>query len=257
MENWRLNMIERLRDLPAGVDGLRAKGKVTKQDYDTVLLPILDEARSHGRRIRLVYHFGPEFEGFTAGGAWEDARVGLRYLRLFERCAIVSDIGWVRESSRLVGAMMPCPVKVFGNGEWSDALAWLSSRTTEGAALAHRLLPESGVLVVEPERPLQAEDFDALAMTVDPWIEAHGELRGVVVHAREFPGWENLGAFFRHLRFVRDHHRLVRRIALAAGGKLADLAPRLAEHFIAAEIKHFDYGDLDRAIAWASGGADR
>ncbi len=69
----------------------------------------------------------------------------------------------------------------------------------EGAALAQRLLPEAGVLVVEPKRPLRAEDFDALAMMVDPWIETHGELRGVVVHAREFPGWETLGAFFRHL----------------------------------------------------------
>jgi SpoIIAA-like len=250
-------MIERLRDLPAGVDGLRAMGKVTKEDYDTVLLPLLEEARAQGRCIRLLYHLGPEFEGFTAGGAWEDARLGLRYLRLFERCAMVSDVGWVREASRLAAFMMPCPVKVFGNQQWQEALAWISSPATPGAALAHRLLPESGVLVIEPDRPLRAEDFDALALTVDSWIEAHGDLRGVVVHAREFPGWDNLGAFFRHLRFVRDHHRLVRRIAVAAGGRLADLAPKLAEHFIAAEIKHFDYEDLDRAIAWAGGRADR
>jgi hypothetical protein len=251
------NMIDRLRDLPAGIDGLRAKGRITREDYETVVQPICEEARSQGRRIRFLYHLGPEFEGFTAGGAWEDARLGLRYLRLFERCAIVSDIGWVRESSRLVGAIMPCPVKVFSNREWQDALAWLSTPATEGGAVAHRLLPESGVLVVEPERPLRAEDFDALALTVDPWIEAHGELRGVVIHAREFPGWENLGALLRHLRFVRDHHRLVRRIALAAGGKLADLAPRLAEHFVAAEVRHFDYDDVDRAIAWASARGDK
>lgn len=247
-------MIERLRDLPAGIDGLRAKGKVTGEDYETVVQPALDEARSQGRRIRMLYHLGPEFDGFTAGGAWEDARLGLRYLRLFERCAIVTDVGWVREASRLVGAMMPCPVKVFGNGDRPEALAWLASRTT-GAALAHRLLPEAGVLVVEPDRPLRGEDFDALAMTVDPWIEAHGELRGLVVHAREFPGWENLGSLVRHLRFVRDHHCSVRRVALSAGGQLATLAPGLAEHFVKAELRHFGYEELDRAIAWASGDA--
>jgi len=49
----------------------------------------------------------------------------------------------------------------------------------------------------------------------------------------------------------------VRRIALSAGGMVADLAPGVAEHFVAAEIKHFGYDDLDRAIAWASGRADR
>jgi hypothetical protein len=54
---------------------------------------------------------------------------------------------------------------------------------------------------------------------------------------------------------VRDHHRRVRRVALAADTKLADLVPRLAEHFVKAEIRHFDYDDLDDAVAWAAGPA--
>ncbi len=37
-----------------------------------------------------------------------------------------------------------------------------------GRPLAHRLLPEAGVLVVGPERPLRAEDFDALAIPAEP-----------------------------------------------------------------------------------------
>jgi hypothetical protein len=175
---------------------------------------------------------------------------------MIERLRDLPVIGWIRESSRLLGAMMPCPVKLFGNSEWEDALAWLTSAST-GGGITYRLLSETGVLVVEPTGPLRAEDFDALAMAVDPWIEAHGELRGLVVHAREFPGWENVGSFLRHLRFVRDHHRRVRRVALCAGGKLAALAPRLAEHFVKAELQHFAYDDLDRAIAWASGGPSR
>lgn len=55
-------MIERLTDLPAGVDGLRAKGKITREDYDCVLQRLLDEARSQGRRVRLLYQLGPEAE---------------------------------------------------------------------------------------------------------------------------------------------------------------------------------------------------
>ena len=55
----------------------------------------------------------------------------------------------------------------------------------------------------------------------------------------------------RHFRFVRDHHRAVRRVALAADGKQADLIAGLAEHFVHAEIKGFDYDALDDAIAWA------
>jgi hypothetical protein len=32
--------------------------------------------------------------------------------------------------------------------------------------------------------------------------------------------------------------------------------PRLAEHFVRAEIKHFDYDEFDDAIAWASQAAE-
>src|SRR5689334_21956867 len=53
-----------------------------------------------------------------------------------------------------------------------------------------RLLPESSVIVAEIERPLRVADFDALALIADAWIEAHGVLGGLVVHARRFPGWE-------------------------------------------------------------------
>jgi hypothetical protein len=59
------------------------------------------------------------------------------------------------------------------------------------------------------------------------------------------------------MRFIRDHHRKVKRIALAADTKLASLAPRIAEHFIQAEVKSFGYDELAAAIAWAARPATR
>jgi SpoIIAA-like len=247
-------MIEVLKDLPPGIDGVRAIGKVSKEDYDKVLVPFFEEARREGRRIRFVYQLGPEFEAFTPGAAWEDAKIGLQSIRLFDGCAVVTDLGWIREWTRVAGFLMPCPVRVFRNQELDKAVDWLVS-LPEGAAISHRLLPDSGVIVVEVKQALRAQDFNALAFTADSWIEAHGELQGLVIHAREFPGWENLGSLIRHLRFVRDHHRKIRRIALAADAKVASLAPKIAEHFIQAEVKSFRYDELDSAIAWAGGAA--
>ena len=43
----------------------------------------------------------------------------------------------------------------------------------------------------------------------------------------------------------------VKRIALAADSRLASEVPRLAAHFVEAELKSFGYEELDRAIAWA------
>jgi hypothetical protein len=247
-------MLERLQDLPGGIDGVKAVGRVSKEDYERVFDPLVDGARRDGRRLRLLYQFGTEFEGFTPGAAWEDAKLGLASLRLFDGFAVVTDVGWIRESTRLIGFVMPCPVRVFSNSQYGQAVEWLRS-LPEGPAVSHRLLPESGVLVVEVRQALRAQDFDALAATADTWIEAHGGLQGIVIHAREFPGWENLGGLIRHVRFVRDHQRRVRRVALASDSRLADLAPRLAEHFVQAEVRRFGYDALDAAVAWA-GGAD-
>jgi SpoIIAA-like len=247
-------MLERLQELPAGIDGVKAVGRVSKDDYERVFDPLVAGARREGRRIRLLYQVGPEFEGFTPGAAWEDAKLGLASLRLFDGLAVVTDVGWIRESTRLIGFVMPCPVRVFGNDQLAEAVEWLRS-LPEGPAVSHRLLPERGVLVVEVRQALRAQDFDALAATADNWIEAHGALQGIVIHARAFPGWENLAGLIRHVRFVRDHQRRVRRAALASDSRLADLAPRLAEHFAQAEVRRFGYDALDAAIAWA-GGAD-
>jgi len=243
-------MLERLVSLPVGIDGVKAVGKVSQQDYQQVFDPLIDDARRANRRLRLLYQFGPEFEGFTAGGVWEDASVGLRSLRLIEGLAIVSDVSWIRDSSRLLAFFMPGPVRHFGNVQFADAVAWLQS-LPQDAGVSHRLLADRGVIVVEVTQALRARDFDELAVTADTWIEAHGRLQGLVIHARRFPAWENLGGLIRHVRFVRDHHRKIARIAIAADGELATLAPRLGEHFVQAEVKSFPFDAVESAIAWA------
>ncbi|MEO8802308.1 MAG: STAS/SEC14 domain-containing protein [Rudaea sp.] len=248
-------MLERLLNLPAGIEGLKAVGKVTKEDYESVFEPLLDDARRAGRRLRFLYEMGPEFDGFTPGAAWEDAKLGLRSMRLFGGCAIVTDVAWIRDSAWLVGFVLPCPVRVFHNKERELAIEWLKT-LPEGAATSHQLLAQSGVIVVDVSAPLRAQDFDAIALTADTWIEGHGTLNGIVIHAREFPGWENLGSFFRHMRFIRNHEQKVKRVALATQSKLADLAPRVAGHFVKAELKAFPYDALESAIAWAGGSSE-
>jgi hypothetical protein len=72
-------MLEKLKDVPPGIEP-KAVGKISKEDYEKIFEPIFDEARQQGRRIRLLYQFGPEFQGFTPGAAWEDVKIGTRSL---------------------------------------------------------------------------------------------------------------------------------------------------------------------------------
>lgn len=248
-------MLELLPDLPEGVVGVRAHDRVSREDYEAVLVPLLARVRDEGRRIRFLYEFAADFAGFTAGAALADLRLGLSTLRLFERCAVVTDVAWLRESVAIFGALLPFTARTFPLAERDAAVAWLAAEPS-AQHLSFRLLTDRGVVVLEPRGPLAVEDFDAVALTVDPWIEAHGRLHGLVLRADQFPGWENLGGLARHVRFVREHHRRIERVALVGDAALFDVAPRFAEHFIAAELKHFAHDRLDDAIAWAAGSPD-
>lgn len=244
-------MLETIQDLPAGIAGLKAIGKVSKADYDQVLAPMLDSARREGRHVRFLYQLGAEFEGFTPGGAWEDAKIGMRSMRLFEGCAVVTDHEWVRNATRFASYLMPCPVRVFSSQEHGQAVAWLES-LPEGAGVSHRLIADGGVIVVEIKQALRAQDFDAIALTADHWIQSHGDLHGLVLHAPQFPGWENLSSTLRHLQFVRDHQRKIKKLALSVDSPLADVVPSIAELFGKVEVRKFGFDELDNAIAWAS-----
>ena len=61
---------------------------------------------------------------------------------------------------------------------------------------------QTGILTLHPSGPLEAGDFDKAAAEVDPFIEARGKLKALVIEAAHFPGWENFGAVARHIRFI-------------------------------------------------------
>jgi hypothetical protein len=116
--------------------------------------------------------------------------------------------------------------------------------------LNHELLKDDGILVVNPEGALEASDFEALAGEVDPFIEEKGNLRGLLIEAQSFPGWSDFGAFVSHLRFIRDHHRHIGKVAAVSDSTVLSIAPNIANHFVNAEVRHFEFAERDAAIAW-------
>jgi len=106
------------------------------------------------------------------------------------------------------------------------------------------------ILYLQPKSALQKEDFEKVAKTVDPYIEKTGKLAGIIIEFPSFPGWENFGAMAAHFRFVRDHHKHIKKIGLVTNSSLGNVAERLASHFVSAEIKHFPANALEAAKQW-------
>ena len=120
--------------------------------------------------------------------------------------------------------------------------------------IEHDLDTVNSILHVRPRSALAADDFKALASVVDPHIEATGDLAGILIEAPSFPGWEGLGAMMSHIRFVREHHRHVRKVAVVTDSAIGRVAENLASHFVSAEIKRFPAGETEAAKQWILGG---
>jgi len=120
-------MIEMLSSLPDNVIGFSAHGKVTSDDYEAHIVPAVEAALRRHDKLRLLYHLGPDFDGFEAGAVWEDAKVGLSHLAAWERIAMVTDVDWLCAVTKAFGFAMPGEVRVFSNAEMDAARDWLTS----------------------------------------------------------------------------------------------------------------------------------
>ena len=116
--------------------------------------------------------------------------------------------------------------------------------------IEHTLDTTHSILYVRPKSALEQADFEQLAKTVDPYLGETGELAGLIIEAPRFPGWEGLGAMAAHFRFVRDHHKRIKKVGLVTDSALGNVAERLASHFVSAEIRHFSAGELEAAKQW-------
>ena len=111
------------------------------------------------------------------------------------------------------------------------------------------------ILLVRPQSALDTADFVELAEAVDPLIETTGDLAGIIINAPKFPGWDSFGSMVTHFRFVRDHHKHIKKVAVVTDSHLGDVAEHLASHFVSAEVRHFSGEQLDQARQWIISGS--
>lgn len=113
-----------------------------------------------------------------------------------------------------------------------------------------KLLRDKGILVVSPVDKLESVDFERLHLLADPYIEEHGDLKGLLIEAESFPGWEDFSSLLSHLRFINDYEKKIERVAAVTDSAFLTILPAVARHFVSAEVRHFDYEDRDKAITW-------
>lgn len=116
--------------------------------------------------------------------------------------------------------------------------------------LTFELKRAEGIVILQPIGRLESTDFEKLAREVDPYVMEKGKLNGLMIFTKSFPGWDNFAAFLSHIKFVKNHHQKIKKIAAVTCSGFLSIMPRVANHFIQAKVRHFDYDDKDKALDW-------
>lgn len=119
-------MIEILQGFSDNVIAVRAVGRITREDYDAVLIPRVETAAKRHAKMRCYYEIA-EFAGMEPGAAWEDFRVGVGYWARWERVAAVTDVTWIANVLSAFRFLMPGQIRVFPTSERETARAWVEA----------------------------------------------------------------------------------------------------------------------------------
>ncbi|ABM03349.1 hypothetical protein Ping_1540 [Psychromonas ingrahamii 37] len=113
-----------------------------------------------------------------------------------------------------------------------------------------KLMRNDGILIVEPVDKLEKKDFKQVALLVNPYLEKHAVLNGILIDAESFPGWENFAGLVSHLRFINQYEKKVKRIAAVTDIGILSILPKIVKHFVSAEVRHFSYKERELALSW-------
>lgn len=121
-------MLQFINDLPDDVVGIHAIGEVTRDDYERVLLPRIDELVKRQGEIKYLLVLETDVQNFSAGSWWEDLKLGLKNFTKWNKIAVVTDqksVEWFTDAFRF---FIPGKSKGFPLDEVDKAIKWISEK---------------------------------------------------------------------------------------------------------------------------------
>ena|SRR5690242_14276402 len=122
-------MIELIKELPDNVVGIHARGRVTNEECDNILRPAMEASLRRHNKIRLYYEVGSRFPG----AGWDNLDLGVDHLPQWERIAVVTDTGWVRQTVNAIRFLIASEVRVFTTLETEEGRAWIAANDAEAS----------------------------------------------------------------------------------------------------------------------------
>jgi hypothetical protein len=118
---------EILEGFAEDVLAIAAHGKVTRADYEEVLIPAFEEKRRAEGKVKVLLVCGEDFTGYSAGAVWDDAKFGFLYMHDIAGVAVVTDADWLRLGVKALSPLIACPVALFHVAELDAAREWINA----------------------------------------------------------------------------------------------------------------------------------
>ena len=122
-------MLQFLSDLPKNVVGIEVNGEVTKDEYDKVVIPRLDDLVKRQGEINYIVVLRTDVPAFTAGAWWDDFKLALKYFTKWNKIAIVTDQKVIEKITDTFSFAFPGESRGFGLDQIKEAVKWVSSKS--------------------------------------------------------------------------------------------------------------------------------
>ena len=120
-------VIEVLKDFPDNVAAFACHGRLTKADYETVLIPAIEDKLKRHKKLRAYTEIAPDFAaGIEPGAFWEETKFGFSHLFDWERSALVTDVEWMKHAAKIMPSVSSyLGMRAFPTAEAAKAREWI------------------------------------------------------------------------------------------------------------------------------------
>ncbi|MBS3744051.1 MAG: STAS/SEC14 domain-containing protein [Wenzhouxiangellaceae bacterium] len=109
---------------------------------------------------------------------------------------------------------------------------------------------EYGILEIRPTGTLSEDDFKSMAAEFETLEKDERTLNGILINAKNFPGYESFSDMLAHAEFIAEFRDRVPKVAVCTDSAVAGLMQVIGKAFTEAEVQKFDYENRDEAEKW-------
>ncbi len=118
-------MIELIDGNEGNILAVRARGKLTEDDYADVLTPSVESVLERAGTVRAMFCMDDTFTGWSMRAAWANTCLVFRHRTDFDKIAMIGAPAWEEWCVKLANLVVRGKIKTFRREEMHDAWQWL------------------------------------------------------------------------------------------------------------------------------------